>query len=76
MMTAYDVKMFALISAINAEIEAMKAANMERESHGFALAYNERAFYNMSDKLREIAFEIRQSKNKISSEEVIFKNET
>ena len=64
MIATYDIKRLALISSINAEIEAMKAANIERQSKGYALAYNEEAFHEASNQLREIAFEIRQSKNK------------
>ena len=67
MLTAYDVKKFALISAINAEVEAMKAANIERKGKGLTLAYDEKAFYEVSNHLREIAFEIRQAKNKKTS---------
>ena len=76
MLTAYDIKKFALISALNADIEAMKAANMERKSKGHALAYDEKAFYEVSNHLRAIAFKIRQAKNKRAPGEIIFKNES
>ena len=69
MLTAYDIKKFALISALNADIEGMKAANMERKSKGHALAYDEKAFYEVSNHLRAIAFGIRQAKNKRPSKE-------
>ncbi len=34
-----------------ARIEGMKAANLEREHHGFALAYNEEAFEQVIEEL-------------------------
>lgn len=33
-----------------AEIESMKALNTERESHGYALAYDEGAFFEVIDR--------------------------
>ena len=33
-----------------AELEAMKAANVEQESQGLALAYGEEAFFGLIDK--------------------------
>ena len=53
-MTSYDIKRLALISAVNAEIEGMKARNIEREANGFAMAYDDLAFSNKANELREI----------------------
>ena len=36
--------------AATAEIEGMKAMNTERERNGYALAYNEAAFFAIPDK--------------------------
>lgn len=41
---------FAQAICALAEIEAMKAANFEREQQGYALAYGEDAFYNVIEK--------------------------
>ena len=49
------VKRLALVLAIQAEIEAMKAANIERESGGLALAYDEGYFMSAAEDLRNLA---------------------
>jgi len=54
-MTEYDIKRLALIFAIQAEIEGMKAANIEREAQGYALAYGEKAFADTAEELRVLA---------------------
>ena len=54
-MNEYDVKRLALVFAVQAEIEAMKAKNFEREDAGMSHAYDEMEFWNRSEELREIA---------------------
>lgn len=54
-MTIYDLKRLAEILAIQAEIEGMKSENITRESQGYALAYDEKAFVQAADDLRTIA---------------------
>lgn len=44
----------AKISAINAEVEGMKAANMERISDGLALAYPESSFVEAASELEKV----------------------
>ena len=54
-MNEYDVKRLALVLAVQAEIEEMKATNTERENNGYALAYDEKAFADAAKDLRELA---------------------
>lgn len=54
-MNHYDVKRLALILAIQAEIEGMKAFNKERELNGASLGYSEQDFNHMANQLRELA---------------------
>ena len=54
-MNEYDIRRLALVLAIQAEIEGMKAANIERMSEGKSLAYDEYAFDDVADKLRILA---------------------
>ena len=54
-MCDYDVKRLALVLAIQAEIEGMKALNMERASQDYTLAYDELAFCEKADELRALA---------------------
>ena len=54
-MDTYDVKRLALVLAVQAEIEGMKALNKEREIQGNSLGYNERDFAYMANQLRELA---------------------
>ena len=49
------VKRLALVLAIQAEIEGMKAANLERNSEGLALAYDEGWFNSAAHDLRSLA---------------------
>lgn len=52
----YNVKRYALICALNAEIEAMKVANKERElSQSDALAYSSMDFFNKSEEFEVLA---------------------
>lgn len=46
--------------AVNADIEAMKAANQERLRRALALAYNEEAFDNRASTLRSLADRLRE----------------
>ena len=54
-MNNYDVKRLALVLAVQAEIEGMKVANIERESQGFAIAYPEIEFVKAAEELRTTA---------------------
>jgi hypothetical protein len=54
-MDYYDIKRLALILAIQAEIEGMKAFNKEREINGASLGYTEADFGSMADQFRDLA---------------------
>ena len=54
-MTQYDVKRLALVLAIQAEIEGMKAFNLIRESNGMAIGYDEDQFFMKAEELRNLA---------------------
>ena len=54
-MNEYDVKRLALVFAIQAEIEGMKAENIIRTNSNYALAYNVEEFDNKATELRQIA---------------------
>ena len=54
-MNEYDVKRLALVLAVQAEIEGMKAANIERENANHALTYDEKAFVEAAEELRMLA---------------------
>jgi hypothetical protein len=54
-MTQYDVKRLALILAIQADIEGMKASNLIRESNGMPIEYDGPRFMSMADELRKLA---------------------
>jgi hypothetical protein len=51
----YDVKRFALVLAIQAEIEGMKAENMQREQQGYSMAWTETDFCQKAEELRILA---------------------
>ena len=55
-MNEYDVKRLALVLALQAEIEGMKAENTARERQNYAVAYDESAFQEMAEKLRNVAY--------------------
>lgn len=55
-MNEYDVKRLALVLALQAEIEGMKAENTTRERQYYAVAYDEAAFQEMAEKLRNVAY--------------------
>lgn len=46
--------LFGEISALNAEVEGMKAENIERNINGLSPVYGEEAFFEKCDKIREI----------------------
>jgi 23S rRNA maturation mini-RNase III len=50
----------ALITAAQARIEGMKAANAEREANGYALAYDGDAFFEECRRLELLANEVIQ----------------
>ncbi len=50
------VKRLGLILSVQAEIEAMKAENIIRKERGCTLAYDERAFYEKSEELKELCY--------------------
>lgn len=54
-MNNYDVKRLALILAIQAEIEGMKAENKERELLGHSLSYSEKQFQDKGLELKNLA---------------------
>jgi len=54
-MNIYDLKRLAEILAIQAEIEGMKAENLQRESQGHSIAYGEDAFAQEAENLRYVA---------------------
>jgi len=54
-MNDYTVKRLALVLSIQAEIEGMKAENINREQIGHSMAYVERDFAEKRDELLEIA---------------------
>lgn len=54
-MNEYDIKRLALVLAVQAEIEGMKAYNADRLICGYSMGYNERAFMDMAEQLRDLA---------------------
>lgn len=54
-MTHYDVKRLALVLAVQAEIEGMKAENMLREQNGDSPAYGMSQFRDMQCQLEHFA---------------------
>lgn len=50
-----DVKRLALVLAVQAEIEGMKTLNVERENNGMSNAYDEGAFFDKAEELRNLA---------------------
>lgn len=54
-MNNYDIKRLALILAVQAEIEGMKAENKKKEILGHQIAYNEDSFLIKADNLKELA---------------------
>ena len=56
-MTPQTVRAYALVVAALARIEGMKALNEKRRSEGYALAYDEDAFFVEAQILENIAME-------------------
>ena len=52
-MNSYDVKRLILAFALKAEMEGMKAENMQRQVLGESMAYNDSDFINISRQLEE-----------------------
>lgn len=55
-MNHYDVKRLALVLAVQAEIEAMKAENMQREIIGHDLPYSQDDFEKKANELKNLAY--------------------
>jgi hypothetical protein len=55
------VAIVANIVAAQARIEGMKAKNTERESQGYALAYDEDAFFAEANQLDQLSIEARNA---------------
>lgn len=54
-MNDYVVKRLALVLAVQAEIEGMKAENKQREQQGYSMAWNESEFCQKAEELRNLA---------------------
>ena len=54
-MNEYDIRRLAAILAIQADVEGMKAENMQREHLGQSMAYTDDDFHAMSEILTELA---------------------
>lgn len=54
-MNTYDIKRLALVLAVQAEIEGMKAENTNREMFGMSLAFNDDNFNIKAEELRDLA---------------------
>jgi hypothetical protein len=52
----YNVRRLALVLAIQAEIEGMKADNMLREQNNESPAYSYNAFSDKAEELRSMAY--------------------
>ena len=55
-MTHYDVKRLALVLALQAEIEGMKAENILREQNEQSSAYGEKQFNEIANRLSDLAY--------------------
>ena len=52
----YNVRRLALVLAIQAEIEGMKAENLMREQLNHSPAYNDQHFKDKAEELRSMAY--------------------
>ena len=52
----YNVKRLALVLAIQAEIEGMKAENKQREIQGDSMAYIDKDFSEKANELTNLAY--------------------
>lgn len=55
-MEHYEAKRLALVLAVQAEIEGMKAENMQRQAVGSSMAYDDKSFCDKADELRNLAY--------------------
>ena len=55
-MTVYDIQRLALVLAVQAEIEGMKAENEFRKQNGDSIAYREDHFKSKAQDLRDWAY--------------------
>ena len=55
-MTTADIKRLALVLAVQADIEGMKALNAYRIGLGHGIAYSESDFFAQAEELRSLAF--------------------
>lgn len=54
-MNEYDIKRLALILAVQADIEGMKAENKSRKYKDYPIAYTDYDFSKKASELRELA---------------------
>ena len=54
-MEAYDVKRLALVLAVQAEIEGMKAENLRSQAWDGSIRFQQHDFIDKSHKLQELA---------------------
>jgi len=52
----YNVKRLALVLAVQAEIEGMKAENEQRKQEDLSPAYTEDQFWQKAEQLRTLAY--------------------
>jgi len=52
----FNIKRLGLILAVQAEIEGMKAKNLEREQLNLTLAYTEEHFIDKANELRNLSY--------------------
>ena len=57
-MTPETCRCFALIAAAQARIEGMKAKNIVLQENGYALAYDDPAFFVEADLLEQLALQV------------------
>ena len=53
-MNEYDIKRLALVLSIQAEIEGMKAENLQKQIEGGQIAYSEIDFYHKAQLLNDL----------------------
>ena len=54
-MNEYTVKRLALVLAVQAEIEGMKAVNLQRQACGESMGYSDNDFCGKAEELRVLA---------------------
>ena len=62
-MNSQLVAILAHVAAAQARIEGMKAENTERQSNGYALAYDADSFFAEAAQLDQLAIEARNTPN-------------